>query len=149
MQRRLRGRKVTDMNRKIRCVACGEKVQARLTDGSEIYPHRADLSDLPFWKCDQCGNSVGCHHKTTDRTRPLGYIPTPELKNARRHLHALIDPLWQQDMISRSQLYKRISEHLGWQYHTAQMRSVEEAREVYRIVQQIKRELYDVTETSS
>ena len=29
--------------RLIRCCGCGDKVQARLTDGSEIYPHRKDL----------------------------------------------------------------------------------------------------------
>ena len=79
----------------IRCCGCQKKVEARLTDGSEIYPHRKDLYSLPFWKCDVCGNFVGCHHKTKNRTRPLGCIPTPEIKNARKHIHAILDPLWQ------------------------------------------------------
>lgn len=63
-------------NRAIFCCCCENDVHARLTDGREIYPHRHDLYSLPFWRCDGCGNHVGCHHKTKDRTRPLGVIPT-------------------------------------------------------------------------
>lgn len=62
------------------CCGCGVDVQARLTDVAEIYPHRDDLHSLPFWRCDACGNSVGCHHKTQNPTRPLGCIPTNEIK---------------------------------------------------------------------
>lgn len=124
--------------REIHCVACQSKVMARLTNGGEIYPHREDLSNLPFWKCGGCGNFVGCHYKTKDRTRPLGCIPTPELKRARQHLHRLIDPLWQSGKLKRGELYKRLSDQLGWKYHTAQIRSVEEARAVYRMVLEIK-----------
>ena len=119
----------------IHCVACGEKVQARLTDGSEIYPHRSDLHSLPFWKCDRCGNFVGCHYKTKNRTRPLGCIPTPELKEARKHIHKLLDPIWQTGKMKRKEIYQKLSDELGWKYHTANIRSVDEARQVYRIVQ--------------
>ena len=122
------------MNREIYCCGCGEKVQARLTDGGEIYPHRQDLYSLPFWKCDACGNYVGCHHKTKNRTAPLGCIPTPELKNARNYIHRLLDPIWQSGKMGRKEIYKKRSDELGWKYHTAQIRSVEEARKVYRIV---------------
>ncbi|NTG07102.1 hypothetical protein [Rhizobium rhizogenes] len=54
------------------CCGCQAEVSARLTDGKEIYPHRRDLHDLPFWKCDACKNFVGCHHKTANHTKPLG-----------------------------------------------------------------------------
>lgn len=123
------------MNREIHCCDCGDKVQARLTDGREIYPHRPDLYALPFWKCDSCGNFVGCHHKTKNRTQPLGCIPTPEIKEARKHIHAILDPIWKSGKMKRNEIYKKLSDELGWKYHTAQIRSVEEARKVYRIVQ--------------
>lgn len=102
-----------------------------------VYPHRPDLHAQPFWKCDACGNYVGCHHKTDKPITPLGCIPTPEIKNARKHIHAILDPLWQSGRISRKQLYGIISERTGRCYHTAQIRSVEEAREVYRDVKRI------------
>ena len=121
----------------IRCCGCDIKVEARLTDGAEIYPHREDLHDLPFWKCDECGNYVGCHHKTKNRTQPLGCIPTPEIKKARQYIHKLLDPVWQSGKIKRREIYALISEKLGWKYHTANIRSVEEAREVYKLVRKL------------
>ena len=122
---------------KIRCVSCGEKVEARLTNGKEIYPHRGDLYSLPFWKCDKCGNYVGCHHKTKNRTQPLGNIPTPALREARKHIHALLDPIWKSGNMKRKDIYLLISDKCGWNYHTAQIRSIQEARQIYRIVQEI------------
>lgn len=121
------------MSRAIYCCGCEAVVKARLTNGAEIYPHRQDLHSLPFWKCDHCGNFVGCHHKTSNRTQPLGCIPTPEIKKARQHIHALIDPLWQSGKYTRGEVYKNMSDGLGWRYHTAKIRSVEEARNVYRV----------------
>ena len=87
--------------------------------------------------CDACGNFVGCHHKTRDRTRPLGCIPTKEIKSARQHIHRILDPLWQNKRFDRRELYQMISDRIGWEYHTAKIRSVEEAREIYRIVKEI------------
>lgn len=130
--------------RLIYCCGCGCDTNARLTDGSEIYPHRFDLRSLPFWRCDTCGNFVGCHHKTKNRTQPLGYIPTPELKEARKHLHALIDPIWQSGLMKRNDLYKAISKEVGWKYHTAKTRTIDEARTAYSAVKRIAR---DATQT--
>ena len=69
------------VGKKIYCCGCGKKVSPRLTSGKEVYPHRSDLIKLPFWKCDKCGNFVGCHHKTKNRTATLGVIATKEIKN--------------------------------------------------------------------
>ena len=122
------------------CCGCGTDIQARLTDGREAYPHRRDLHSLPFWKCDTCGNFVGCHHKTKERTKPLGCIPTKELKAARQHIHKILDPLWKQNRIRRGDLYSLLADKLGIpEYHTAEIRSVDEARRVYSIVQEIAR----------
>ncbi len=118
----------------IHCCGCAKKIDAKLTNGSEIYPHRDDLCSLPFWQCGTCGNFVGCHHKTNKPTRPLGCIPTPEIRDARKHIHAKLDPLWQSGKISRNQFYKKLSEILGRKYHTANIRSLEEAREVYKAI---------------
>jgi hypothetical protein len=128
------------MGRRIYCCACGVDVAARLTDGREVYPHREDLRGLPFWRCDACRNFVGCHHKTKNRTQPLGCIPSPEIKAARQHIHALLDPIWESGSMSRAALYKAISDQVGWTYHTAKIRTISEARDVYRIVRNISRQ---------
>lgn len=126
-----------ESKRLIRCCGCHEKVLARLTNGAEIYPHRLDIALLPFWKCNACGNYVGCHHKTTNPTEPLGNIPTPELRKARSHIHAILDPLWKSKRLKRTYLYKMISDHMGFGYHTGQIRTIEEARKVYKFVKGI------------
>lgn len=121
---------------RIYCCGCQDEVDARLTDGAEIYPHRPDLSGLPFWRCDGCGNYVGCHHKTKNRARPLGCIPTPEIKTARSHIHRILDPLWKSGRMTRREIYQKLAAAVEKQeYHTAEIKTLDEAREVYRAVQ--------------
>ncbi len=128
--------------REIHCCGCAKTVVARLTDGSEIYTNRPDLASLPFWRCDGCQNYVGCHHKTDKPTTPLGCIPTQEIKNARQYIHRILDPIWKGGHLSRKFLYRRVAEAIGQEnYHTADIRSVEEARKVYRAVLKIKHEM--------
>lgn len=122
---------------KIWCCSCEGMVIARLTDGREIYPHRPDLADRPMWKCDACSNYVGTHWKTMNPTQPLGNIPTPELRRARIHIHDLIDPVWRSGRMKRKALYAKISESLGYKYHTADITSVGEARNVYRVARNV------------
>jgi len=122
------------------CCGCNQEIEAKLVDGTVIYPHRPDLADLPFWRCETCRNFVGCHHKTKDRTRPLGCIPTKEIKNARQHIHRILDPLWQTGRMKRGVIYAKLAKAMGsTEYHTAEIRSLEEARQVYRAVQDIAR----------
>ena len=117
-------------------------VDARLTNGAEIYPHRSDLANLPFWKCDVCGNYVGCHHKTSSPTKPLGCIPTKELRKARNHIHSLLDPLWQSGRFKRKELYRIISNNFGYEFHTSEIRSIEEAKNIYRFINKLKTEAF-------
>lgn len=126
---------------KIYCCQCKFEVIARLTNGEEVYPHRKDLHSLPFWRCDGCKNTVGCHHKTKDRTKPLGVIPSQEIKDARQYLHRVIDPIWQSKKMKRGDVYKAISEAVGWDYHTAEIRTVEQARQAYRAAKQLSERL--------
>lgn len=126
---------------KIYCCACTHHVEARLTNGGEIYPHRPDLRNLPFWICDLCSNFVGCHHKTANSTAPLGCIPTEEIRNIRKSIHALIDPLYKFGGISRRKLYEKMSKAVGWEYHTAKIRTIEEAHTAYEAAKRISEEV--------
>jgi hypothetical protein len=120
---------------KIHCCQCQRKVKARLTNGAEIYPRSPMLAKIPFWACPECGNYVGCHHK--NGLAPLGCIATPELRSARQHIHKLIDPVWKSGHMTRRALYKAISDAMGRDFHTAKIRTVEEAREVYRVAKRV------------
>jgi hypothetical protein len=123
------------------CCGCFDSVKARLTDGREIYPHRKDLWSLPFWICDKCSNYVGCKHKTSVPTDPLGNIPTKELRDARQHIHKILDPIWKSGKISRNKLYRTVSDRLGYEYHTAEIRTIEEARRVYKTIARLAKDV--------
>lgn len=116
------------------CCGCQATIRPRLTDGREIYPHRPDLAAKRFWRCDTCCLHVGCHPNST---RPLGVIPTTEISGARSKIHAILDPIWKSGRQTRSQVYKRLSDRLGHQYHTGEIRTIEEARDVWRAVKEI------------
>lgn len=129
----------------IYCCGCRCNVNARLTDGAEIYPHRNDLAALPFWRCDTCKNFVGCHHKTKNRTAPLGVIATPAIKNARQHIHKILDPIWQNGHAKRGKVYAMVSKKIGVSFHTANIKSIADARIVYAAVQDVGKEIFGVT----
>lgn len=127
--------------RTIWCTGCNKHIEARLTDGREMYPHREDLASLPFWVCDICKAFVGTHHKTKNRFMPLGFLATPEVKRWRMMIHGILDPLWKQNKIKRGQAYKYISDRMGRDFHTAQIYSVAEGAKVYEIIKGLKQKL--------
>lgn len=125
------------------CCACGSEVYAIKVGGDRIYPKRPDLHDKKFWECDCCKNYVGSH--ATDG-RPLGSIPTKELRRARMKTHQKMDPMWRDGHISRSELYARVKELVpdvcrNHEFHTAELRSIEEARRAYRALNIIEAEV--------
>ncbi len=123
----------------IYCCKCEKYVTPRLTSGREIYPHRADLGEIPFWICALCGSYVGCHYKTKDRTKPLGVIPSPELRVKRVKIHRLLDPVWKNKQMSRKAVYRLLGVALGKPYHTANIRTLEEADEVIGCIESVIR----------
>jgi len=127
--------------REVFCVACNANVSARYTTGEEVYPKRVDLWDLKFWKCDTCKNHVGTHRKEKGIRKPLGSIPTPALRATRTRVHEHIDPLWRQGRIKRSELYKWLSKQLGYEYHTANLNSEEEANRVIKLAIRLRKNL--------
>lgn len=119
------------------CCACQREVKLNLCTGADIYPGRRDLRDLLFWQCPTCRNYVGCHKGSKF---PLGVVPTPAIRQARMKIHRLIDPLWKGGKLHRRELYKKLSEALGYEYHTANIRSLNQADSVYRTAKELFKE---------
>lgn len=124
------------------CTTCNADVEAVLIDGSVVYPHRKDLYDHKFYSCPHCNNFVS----TTKSGRPLGVIASPEIKKMRKKIHKTIDPLWENGIIDRSALYKRISTEIGKEYHTANIRSVVEANYIFNVVSDVRMKILMETE---
>ncbi len=116
---------------KIFCACCVRKRKVRLTLGTEVYPKYISLHSKPYWICDECNNFVGCHPNTI---KPLGCIATKHLRQARAEIHGILDPIWQSGTMSRSRIYKELSNKLGWKYHTASIRNITEAKQVINIL---------------
>lgn len=119
---------------KIFCCACKKDVDAILKTGTDIYPHLHYLGKIPFWQCPTCNNYVGCHHKTEDKYRPLGSIPSPRLRKLRKEIHDELDPLWRSGKFTRKGIYSLLSERVKREYHTADIREIHEAEEILEFV---------------
>ncbi len=120
---------------KIYCCTCKKDIECDLVSGSVIYPHRQDLFHLTFYRCPFCKQYIGCHPNSI---RPLGCIPTQEMKKARIIIHSLIDPIWKSGKITRGKLYRLIANELGIKtYHTGWTRSIKQCRDVYRAASKV------------
>lgn len=117
----------------IYCVQCERIVDAHSVYGMSIYSHRHDLSQHLFYQCPHCGNYVGTHRDK----RPLGTIPTPELRTMRHKVHTIIDEYWlpTKDRAKRKALYKALSDFLGKEYHTGTLNSIDECEAVINFYQ--------------
>ena len=107
----------------IHCCGCEKQVFAEKKSGEEIYKHREDLKDLILWQCPFCELYVGSHKETSE---PLGIIPTKEMKDLRIEIHNILDPLWKDGKITRGKIYRRMSDFLKKEYHTASLSTIEE-----------------------
>lgn len=119
---------------KLYCCGCRKVIIASRTSGAKVYPHRPDLENLTFYVCPACKNWVGTHKDG----RPLGVIPTPEIRQARQQIHAVLDPLWMSGKLKRKEIYKRLSDALGYEYHTANIRSIREAEKILQTLKGIE-----------
>ena len=105
------------------CHACIR--EARLTNGSEVYPGHKEAAKRKVYICDGCSARVGVHAGTT---KPLGTLADAETAAARTYLHAAIDPLWQNAdrahgiktsagvrarQMARDRVYSFLSDRLG------------------------------------
>ena len=116
------------------CCNCNSYTVAELLPGSVVYTGRPDLAARGFWRCPECRRSVGHNTRTGD---PLGCIPTPEISKMRMLIHSIIDPLWQQKILKRRDIYAHLSKILGREYHTADLRTVEECARIRRAAMEL------------
>ena len=126
------------------CCACGTHVLAERVSGTTVYPHRPDLAKKRFWSCPECRHYVGAHR---DTMKPLGTIPTPQIRTRRAQLHSELDPLWKHYGLNRKQLYARLAKMLGIEeFHIGEVNSDEEADRVSACIDLIEEELSEKQE---
>ncbi len=90
------------------CAYCQQPTQ--LVGGNVIYPHRPDLAEKKFYRCEPCGAYVGCHPETET---PLGRVANAELRKAKMDAHAAFDPLWKDGGMKRKEAYAWLRSAMG------------------------------------
>ena len=114
-----------------------------LVTGDTIYPLRSDLRHKLFWLCRPCDAYVGCHPiGNGDGTKPLGRLADAPLRKAKMSVHAALDPLWKDGLLTRRMAYHHLAVklgippkecHIGW----FDIRTCERAVEVCKELQQL------------
>ena len=124
---------------RIYCVECSNYVIAKLVTGAMVYPNTPKVSRDKYWMCNSCKNHVGVHRNANkNKLKPLGVIANKELRSIRKTIHDIIDPIWREEKMKRTHIYAIISNELGYNYHTAELKSIEEATRVKDIVLNIQ-----------
>lgn len=117
----------------VNCYYCGR--QALLVSGTEIYPHRPDLTKTKFYLCRPCQAWVGVHPNS--KNVPLGRLANAELRAAKSAAHRAFDPLWKEGAMKRKEAYKWLQGALGLsaeQCHIG-MFNERQCRDVIRVCQ--------------
>lgn len=92
---------------------CGSSTSIK--SNALIYNGR-EYGNGKIWLCDRfpaCRGSVGTHPDG----RPLGIVPTDEVKKLRIKLHAIIDPLWKDNKKKRGSVYGWLNRIMGKEIH--------------------------------
>lgn len=96
----------------INCQYCERP--AELVTGDVLYPHRPDLHERFFWRCEDCGAYVGTHVNSPEHS-PLGTLANAHLRAMRREVHEMFDPLWKNKSykINRHDAYQFLATAMG------------------------------------
>ena len=72
-----------------RCPYC--TAPAVLVNGTALFPFQEDGATELYWTCTPCDAYIGTYRNSTE---PRGRLANPELRDAKRRLHKVYDPLW-------------------------------------------------------
>jgi len=102
------------MGEVVNCSFCSKK--AVWVENKAVYGRNYGKSFM-CWLCKDCDAYVGCHNNTR---RPLGTMADDQTRKWRQAVHRRIDPLWKSGDMSRKEVYKKISDGIGFQFHTGE-----------------------------
>ncbi|EGQ9286359.1 hypothetical protein F7U66_10930 [Vibrio parahaemolyticus] len=115
------------------CCTCQENVNAELHI----------MGGKPIWQCPHCPDCrVMTHIKAPKgKLRPLGTLGDSEMRKARKWIHNYLDPLYKFGLVKRSEMYNHMSTYFKREYHTAELRDMQEARLAFNIARQYSKAL--------
>lgn len=124
-----------ERNLKVRtmfCVECNKDVEAQKVNGCFIYKDRPDLRDKVLYRCPFCRNYA---------TNVADVIPNKAIRQLRKRIHGTLDPLWEQGIVSRGWVYRRMSDKLGYTFHNGAIRTMQQGFEAHKAAVEIVQEV--------
>lgn len=115
--------------RKMYCAGCGHDVIAKLVCGNEVYDNPRYAS-VKCWKCSACGNYCTTSGATV--------IPNDFIRSYRRKIHSIIDPIWRSGVMSRGEVYTRMTQITGKDFHGGALKSEDEALKAYEAARRVQ-----------
>jgi len=109
----------------MKCPKCNK--EAPWVSNDVVYGRRYGKSYMCYW-CKDCDTYVGCHNNTK---KPLGTMADKETREARKNVHAFIDPLWRSRKYSRKKIYQQLNDAFGEVIHIGES-SVEKCDEILK-----------------
>lgn len=88
----------------------------------------------PYYKCLECGASVGAHRGDL---WPQGMMAKADVRRLRQRLHSALDPLWRDSGIPRTSVYRTVARIAGAsmeQCHIANVQTPIQARRMLEAV---------------
>lgn len=122
------------------CPYCGNS--ADWVENKAVYGRNFGRSYM-IWLCKPCNAYVGCHNNTR---KPLGTIANAQLRKERQATHKVIDPIWlckKDRRKARTELYKMISDHFGYEVHVGSS-DERECRQIREFVE-LNQEALEIT----
>jgi len=111
----------------MKCNHCRQ--EAEWVENKEVYGRNYGDSYM-IWLCRDCNAYVGCHQNT--KTPKGKILARADLREARRNVHAVIDPIWQSKKYKRNTVYIRLKEAFGREVHVGGTETVEECDEIIK-----------------
>lgn len=121
--------------RHVYCANCEDHVHGQLISGDIAYPNNERLRYLILCQCPDCLQFVATHRKTKD---PVGCIPTPKMKLMRAQAHSLIDPIWKTERMSRTSVYRHLTDRLGDAGHAGKTKSEDDCHRLIAEIRQLR-----------
>lgn len=95
---------------KVICPYCTK--EADYVDSATYYSNGVSYGMM--YLCRPCDAYVSVHKGSNT---PMGTMANKTLRELRKKVHNIIDPIWQSGKLHRAQVYNRLSNHLGVDYY--------------------------------
>lgn len=126
------------------CVNCQKQVVPEIVSGIDIYGPLFAFKGALYCQCPYCGN-FGEHG-----TPPYEIIPTFRLRRAYNYIDSILDLIWMQKRMPQAEILSRMADLMyggKCAYRTHNIQNYEEACRAYRLVKELKKEVFTNAQT--